>query len=135
MSIAEKQVSKSQTGQPGDKSKKQSHKKRLDRKREQIERPGSRVIVPLHADTHRVLNLIQRVDIGRKILTENMSSKPGFAPDDVVPLIDAWNAALVDLHKAGKTICEKTEVFFEPKGWSPEEFIAMSGGKSKSKKG
>ncbi|GMT42652.1 MAG: hypothetical protein IEMM0002_1063 [bacterium] len=90
--------------------RKQDYEKRKERKISLAQEAGSRVLRPQCADTHRVLNLLEYVDRGRTVITQNFMSSVGFGAKEITPLLENWNNALGELYNAGMAICEKAGV-------------------------
>ncbi len=124
--IQELNLSKSERRRLAEQRKK-AFEKRKEYKVSLAAEAGSRVMKPQSADTHRILNLLQVVDRGRLIISQNFMSRVGFGPEDITPLLENWNKALAELHRAGMAICEKAGVPTNRlKGWDEGKDIPVT---------
>ncbi len=112
--------------------RKQDYERRKERKMSLAQEAGSRVLKPQSADTHRVLNLLEYVDRGRTVITQNFMSRVGFGAKEITPLLENWNSALGELYNAGKAICEKANVPIDRlRGWENGVDAPATDGKQK----
>lgn len=65
--------------------------------------------------------------LGPQVGATAFPSRVGFGLEDITPLLEQWNKALAELHRAGMAICEKAGVPTNRlKGWDEGKDIPVT---------